>query len=141
MTRTSASVWLATRITRLKRGQTAEVRILNNSTVIGLVKPIKIIKIIKSSIILQITFTKKTLNEYCCPKTFGSQTEMSVRMVHMAVTRTRPERRARTWWAATSVPVTRDGKAMGSPTVEVTNRMTYCNLLLNSNSLTTNFDQ
>lgn len=59
-------------------------------------------------------------------------------MVHMAVTRTRPERRARTWWAATSVPVTRDGKAMGSPTVEVTN---YCNLLLNSNSLTTNIDQ
>lgn len=90
---------------------------------------------------LQITFTKITLNEYCCPKTFGSQTEMSVRMVHMAVTRTRPERRARTWWAATSVPVTRDGKAMGSPTVEVTNRMTYCNLLLNSNSLTTNFYQ
>lgn len=70
MTRTIVSVWLATRITRLKRGQTAE-------------------------------------------------TEMSVRMVHMAVTRTRPERRARTWWAATSVPVTRDGKAMGSPTVEI----------------------
>lgn len=56
----------------------------------------------------------------------------------MAVTRTRPERRARTWWAATSVPVTRDGKAMDSPTVEVTN---YCNLLLNSNTLTTNIDQ
>lgn len=40
-------------------------------------------------------------------------------MVHMAVTRTRPEPHARIWWAATSVPVTRDGKAMGSPTVEV----------------------
>lgn len=59
----------------------------------------------------------------------------------MAVTRTRPEPHARIWWAATSVPVTRDGKAMGSPTVEVTNRMTYCNIPLNSNSLTTNIDQ
>lgn len=67
MTRTIVSVWLATRITRLKRGQTAEVRILNNSTVKGLVKPISIIKIIKSSIMLQINITKKTLNEYCCP--------------------------------------------------------------------------
>lgn len=70
MKRTVVSVWLATRITRLKRGQTVE-------------------------------------------------TEMSVGMVHMAVTRTRPERRARTPWAATSVPVTRDGKATGSPTVEI----------------------
>lgn len=67
MKHTIVSVWLATRITRLKRGQTAEVRILNNSTVKGLVKPISIIKIIKSSIMLQITFTKKTLNECCCP--------------------------------------------------------------------------
>lgn len=47
----------------------------------------------------------------------------------MAVTRTRPERPARTLWAATSVPVTRGGKAMGFRTVEVTNRLTYCNLL------------
>lgn len=48
MKHTIVSVWLATRITRLKRGETAE-------------------------------------------------TEMSVGMVHMAVTGTRPERRARTW--------------------------------------------
>lgn len=72
MKHTIVSVWLATRITRLKRGETAEVRILNNSTVIRLVKPnfmsiekLKT-KIKKTSIILQITSTKKTFNEYGC---------------------------------------------------------------------------
>lgn len=67
---------------------------------------------------------------------------MSVGRVHMAVIRTRPERLARTPLAATSVPVTRGGKATGSRTVEVTNKMTYCNLLkIHSTFLTTKIDQ